>query len=271
MSGLTSIAVLASASDKSAHGTDAQPTGVDALYRRLQIAGAEPVAPHDETSRTYVLVADCDKDDRYWTELWKLSGVPRVHIAFADLVIPQCPLLSAERAMTVMPSLGLQVPKGSAWVTMHMDLARFLRTDGTLDESTLHQSLETCVDVGEELHDVTRWTTPDKRHDAWLNRRLGILVTGFGDVLEVMSRDPEEHDSLRFLNQLLVRIRSTLRKRPARRLQSAASCRESPEGRESEVILAIAATTCRRVQFAKTGADAGSKLYRPAWSGIAIC
>lgn len=213
MSVLTSMAVLEPASDKSSSGTEAQPTGVDALHRRLQLAGAEPVAPRATTSRTYILVADCARDDRYWTELWKLSDVPRVHMAFADLVVPQCPLLSAESAMTVLPSLGLQVPKGSAWVMMRMNLARFLRTDGTLDENALHRSLETCVDVGEALHDVTRWSTPDKRHDAWLNRRLGILVTGFGDLLKVMCMDPEEHDSLRLLNQLLIRIRSTLQSR----------------------------------------------------------
>jgi hypothetical protein len=86
-------------------------------------------------------------------------------------------LLSAETAAAVLPSLGLQVPKGSAWVTMRVELTRFLRAGGRLDEAALQRSLETCVDVGEELHDIARWPTPDMQHDAWRGGRHPICST----------------------------------------------------------------------------------------------
>ena len=171
------------------------------------------VASNEVAPGTYLLIDDYHEDDGYWEGLWQQRDADRVHTAFADHVVPQCPLLSSEAATAILPSLGLQVPVGSAWVTMRVELTRFLRTDGTLDKGTLRRSLETCVDVGEELHDVTSWSTPDMRHDAWLNRRLGITITGFGDILHLGRMDPCNHGSLRFLNQLLIQIRETLQTR----------------------------------------------------------
>ena len=171
------------------------------------------VASNDVAPGTYLLVEDCQDDDGYWLELWKKRDDSRVHTAFADVVVPQCPLLSCETATAILPTLGLQVPEGSAWVTMRVELTRFLRTDGELDQGVLRQSLETCVDAGEKLHDVMSWSTPDMRHDAWLNRRLGITVTGFGELLQLRHMDPSDHNSLRFLNQLLIQVRETLQTR----------------------------------------------------------
>jgi len=171
------------------------------------------VASTEVASGTYVLVDDCHDDEGYWIKLWRQRDNDRVHTAFADFVVPQCPLLSSETATAILPSLGLQVPTGSAWVTMRVELTRFQRTDGALDRSALRQSLEACVDVGEELHDTTSWSTPGMRHDAWLNRRLGISITGFGELLQLRRMDPCDHRSLRFLNQLLIQIRETLQTR----------------------------------------------------------
>jgi len=213
MSVSTVAAELAPVSDKSAPGTAPPLPGIHKLHRQLQLAGVEPVAADEAAPRTYLRVDDGHKSDRYWAELWRLRDADQVHTTFANLVVPQCPLLSAEPTTAVLPSLGLQVPEGSAWVNMRVDLTRFLRADGTLDEDALQRALETCVDVGEELHDVTSWPTPDMRHDAWLNRRLGIAVTGFGDLLQLRRMDPGNHDSLRFLNQLLIWIRGTLQSR----------------------------------------------------------
>jgi hypothetical protein len=210
MSVSTAVAAFAPASDNISSGTVSPAPGIRKLRRQLQLAGVELLVGEDAVSRTYLLVDDRPKSDAYWTQLWKLRDVSRLHTAFAGLVVPQCPLLSAETATAVLPSLGLQIPKGSAWVIMRVELTRFLRTGGLLDEPALQRSLETCVDVGEELHDITRWPTPDLQHDAWLNRRLAITITGLGDLLQRRNMDPGDHDSLRFLNQLLVRIREML-------------------------------------------------------------
>jgi len=213
MSVSTAVAELVPASDKIAPGAPRPPACMRKLHRRLQIAGVEAVASNEVAPGIYLLVDDCHEGDEYWRELWKQRDADRVHTAFADLVVPQCPLLSSETATAILPSLGLQVPARSAWVTMRVELTRFLQTDGTLDKGTLRRSLETCVDVGEELHDATSWSTPDMRHDAWLNRRLGITIAGFGDLLHLRRMDPCNHDSLRFLNQLLIQIRETLQTR----------------------------------------------------------
>ena len=190
-----------------------QPPQVHRLYRQLQLAGVEPVLSDQAPAETYLLVGDGDNGDRYWAELWKFSAVKKVHTAFGGLVIPQCPLLSAERALAIVSPVGLQVPEESAWVTMRIDLARFAPPNGVINERALQQSLETCVDVGEKLHDVLCWPTPDMRHDAWLNRRLAIVVVGLGDLLRIKCFEPGTHDSLRFLNQLLLWVRATLQSR----------------------------------------------------------
>lgn len=171
------------------------------------------LASNDVAPGTYLLIDECQDDDRYWTDLWRQRDDDRVYTAFADVVVPQCPLLSSETATTILPSLGLQVPAGSAWVTMRVELTRFLRSDGELDRCALRRALESCVDMGEELHDTTSWSTPDMRHDAWLNRRLGITITGLGELLQLRQMDPCDHQSLRFLNQLLIQVREILRSR----------------------------------------------------------
>ena len=61
---------------------------------------AQPASRADEPppTRDYVLLGDTDHDSRLWRALWELRTEPRVTTAFADRVMPQCPLLSAERA-----------------------------------------------------------------------------------------------------------------------------------------------------------------------------
>ena len=165
------------------------------------------------TPRQYVLVNAARNDDRYWAELWRARDDPGVRTAFADTVLPQCPLLTAERADGIVLPGGLQAPEGSAWVSLHVDLARFLDTSGSLKNGMLRRALETCVEVGETIHDQYEWPTQEMRHDSWLNRRLSVLVSGFGDVLRTRELDPAEHGSLRFLNQALLFARQTLQRR----------------------------------------------------------
>lgn len=161
----------------------------------------------------YVLLGDMDNGDCLWGALWELRGERRVHTAFADRILPQCPLLSAERGRAIVAPIGLQAPAGSAWVCMGIDLARFASRDGVIDEAALKRCLETCVDSGDALHDVLAWPTADIQHDAWLNRRLAITLTGFGDLLRIKGMAPSDHASLRYLNQLLLWLRMTAQSR----------------------------------------------------------
>ncbi len=184
-----------------------------ALCRQLRLAGAEPLDTDESPGRHYLLLGETDHGDPTWKALWDLRTEPRVRTAFADRVMPQCPLLSAERGRAIVSPIGLQAPADSAWVCMGIDLARFARQGGSLDEQALKQCVETCVDVGETLHDSLAWPTADVQHDAWLNRRLAIVLSGFGDLLCITGMKPSDHDSLRYLNQLLLCLRRSAQSR----------------------------------------------------------
>lgn len=183
------------------------------LWRRLQLAGAKSLEAPGPAGQDYVLVSDTDHGDRFWGALWELRTAPGVNTAFGERVMSQCPLLSAERGRAIVSPIGLQAPADSAWVCMGIDLARFLRHDGVIDAPVLKRCLETCVDVGEALHDTLAWPTADMQHDAWLNRRLAIVFSGFGDLLRMKAMAPADHQSLRYLNQLLLWLRMNAQSR----------------------------------------------------------
>jgi hypothetical protein len=183
------------------------------LCRRLRLAGAKPLDGALPAAENYLLLRDLGHADRLWGALWDLRAEPGVYTAFAERVLPQCPLLSVERGRAIMSPIGLQAPADSAWVCMGIDLARFLRRDGVVDEPALKRCLETCVDVGEALHDTLAWPTADMQHDAWLNRRLAIVLSGFGDLLRMKGMAPADHASLRYLNQLLLCLRMNAQSR----------------------------------------------------------
>ena len=208
--------VTATAAELSVVGCDTQfadASQAAGLCRRLRHAGAETLGAPGPRANNYVLIGETDRGDRLWRALWELRTEPRVHTAFADRVMPQCPLLSAERGRAIVSPIGLQAPADSAWVCMRIDLVRFTRSGGMLDEQALKQCVESCVDVGEALHDTLAWPTADSQHDAWLNRRLAIVVSGIGDLLRTRGMAPSDHNSLRYLNQLLLCLRASAQAR----------------------------------------------------------
>ncbi len=184
----------------------------DRLWRRLRDAGALPLTAGDKAAGHYVLLGDVEHGDRLWGALWDLRTEPAVNTAFAERVLPQCPLLSAERGRAIISPAGLQAPVNSAWVCMGIDLARFADARA-VDEPALKHCLEACVDVGEALHEAFAWPTADLQHDAWLNRRLAIVLSGFGDLLRIRGMAPSDHGSLRYLNQLLLWLRMNAQSR----------------------------------------------------------
>jgi hypothetical protein len=182
-----------------------QATG---LCRRLRLAGAEPLDTEASPTRNYLLLGETAHGDSVWRALWDLRTDPCVRTAFADRVVPQCPLLSAERGRAIVAPIGLQAPAGSAWICMGVNLVQFMR-GGVLDRHALKQCVETCVDVGEKLHDTLAWLSADAQHDAWLNRRLAIVLSGLGDLLCMQGMKPTDHASLRYLNQVLLCLRTS--------------------------------------------------------------
>jgi hypothetical protein len=190
----------------------AQADSLDALSRRLAAAGIDPVRPDAPEVGQSVVIANLSVEQD-WAMLRRQLEDESLTLAFADCVVPQCPLLSAESATVVKTPLGLQVPAGTAWLCMRVDLLRFSTLRGMIDERALRRTLEICVDVGERLHEVVRWPTPEQRYDAWLNRRLAIMIDGIGDVAACSREESSSHGKLRKLNQLLLDVRHTLQSR----------------------------------------------------------
>lgn len=201
------MAGVATNDDEPEHGD-----GADRLIRRLQLAGAELVASGG--AGRYVIVDGGDGSEAWWGRLRRWCSDNRARTAFADYVMPQCPLLSAERARAVQLPIGLQAPAGSAWVAMRLDVSRFVSTaTASVAKPALERSLRTCVDVGERLHDVLRWPSEDMRRDSRLNRRLAVVIDGIGDAAARLELDPCALETLRRLGQLVLGIRTTLQVR----------------------------------------------------------
>jgi len=154
-----------------------------------------------------------DRHDQFWLQLWLAHVAGTVRAAYAPHVHPQCSLLSAEPANCINPSTAVQVPAGTAWLPMRLNVLRFADDNGLLRESALEHTLCRCVEIGDALHDLVRWPTAQMRHDAWLNRRLALELTGFGDLLMKRRQDPKRFSSLSDLYELLRWMQQILEKR----------------------------------------------------------
>jgi len=168
--------------------------------------------------------------DRFWLEVWRLRRNAFVRVLCAPFVLPQCPLLSIEPATDVLPSVSLQAPRGSAWIPLQLDLSRFVDDKGVFRETALEQALCRCVEAGDLLHDLARWPTAQMRHDSWLNRRLAIILSGFGDIAQRRGYDPARFASLAELSEDLRWVENILRRQSqaiAKRTQSLPALEQS--------------------------------------------
>ena len=153
------------------------------------------------------------QQDVFWPQLWQACTSGQVRTAFPTLVFPQCSLLATETATAVLPVTAIQAPIETAWLPMRLDITQFTTADGSLNEGAIEHALCRCVDIGDALHDLVRWPTARMRHDAWLNRRLAIILTGFGDLVEKRRQDPRSFASLKELCELLRWIKDILHRR----------------------------------------------------------
>jgi hypothetical protein len=163
--------------------------------------------------------------DTDWQALWELRMEPQLRLAAATEVTSACPLLAAEPAMAVVPGIEVQAPVTSAWVRRKISLADFADARGGVDEAALLGAAEGAVDAGDRELARAEWPTARMRHDAWLNRRLAIEVTGIGTLVARQGLDPADFGTLRAVGRLVARLRSAVVDR-SRRL--AASCGALP-------------------------------------------
>lgn len=146
----------------------------------------------------------------FWKQLWQLGGRGPVRAAFAPVISSGCPLLAAEAAPAIQPLIGLQVPAGSAWVAARIHLPDFVGERGELETDALEFALGATLEAADALHDAAGWATAQARHDAWLNRRLAIELTGMGDLVERRGQDPRTLACLGELDELCAWSKSVL-------------------------------------------------------------
>ena len=148
---------------------------------------------------------------RFWEEITAPEAAS-LHTILATDVVAASPLLVAEHATAVEPGSGLLIPSGSAWAPATIDLSEYTRR-GELDHVALEPALERAMDHADSLHELIEWPTPAMRQDAWLNRRLSVMLTGIGDWLAQAGHDPSCPAVLAMLERLLRWVLTVLKAR----------------------------------------------------------
>ena len=145
-----------------------------------------------------------------WQRLWEMRDLAPITAVLPAVVSSPCPLLPDEAASAVVVPIRAQVPEDSAWVPLEVDLCDHLTGKGELRLASLDAALRTRVAEGERRHDAGNWASRAQRHDSWLNRRLAILVRGWGDVVVRRELDPASIAALREVRTLANHVLDTL-------------------------------------------------------------
>ena len=151
-------------------------------------------------------------ENRIWQHLWEMRDLAPVSVVLPTVVSSPCPLLNEESADAMLRS-GMQVPQGSAWVPLHVNLCHYVADNGDVRLRSLESALNNCVDRGEALHDSRGWPSRNMQFDSWLNRRLAVAVRGWGDLVKQRRADPCAFRTLSELEELAEFIAVTLRTR----------------------------------------------------------
>jgi len=161
----------------------------------------------------------CDEQSmsakNFWLQLWDLRDESNIRAAFWPLVTSPCPLLGSEHADNILPGLGLQAPSESAWVAASLTLTHYTNESGGFDDEALVEALVDLLAKAEAMHRIGQWPTAAMQHDAWMNRRLAIQVDGLGDYAKRCGLEPDCHETLQKLRELLLRIRQILMQQSA--------------------------------------------------------
>ena len=149
--------------------------------------------------------------ERNWAVLWqRRAAPPRLVPAYAAAVTTRCPLLGDEAALAVLPASGLQVPMGSAWLPLEVNLTDFSDGRGRLDGACLEQCLRRAAELADRLLDMLRWPLPGLAADARLNRRLAFCLGGIGDLVTERGADPADLGCLEWIDGVVADVHAAL-------------------------------------------------------------
>lgn len=152
-------------------------------------------------------ITERQQQDQFWVQYWQLRNNSMLRAAMAPIISSPCPLFAPEFASGVLPPSGIQVPVGTAWATLRIDVMDYCDKKGEINAFGLREGIRRCVEYGEQLHDETAWPTAAMRFDSWSNRRLAITVDGIGDLARARNFDPRSLLALQELNEFLSDVR----------------------------------------------------------------
>lgn len=149
--------------------------------------------------------------DANWSFLWRQRGTERpIKPVYGGIVRSACPLLADEVATTVLPASGLHGPVNSAWLPITLPVTNFATPGGRIRWQQLGPAIRESLSIAEQILDQISWHEPDQQADARENRRLAICVTGLGDLVQRNGEDPTSLGCLRWLADVVARIRGEL-------------------------------------------------------------
>ena len=145
-----------------------------------------------------------------WQRLWEMRDLVPISAVLPAVVSSACALLPSEIADATHVATLTQVPAGTAWAPVEIDLMRHACPDGSLRLSSLEANLRAAVEEGERRHVETRWVGTRQREDSRVNRRLSVFVRGWGDFVRARRIDPRAIEALRELEALADHVSDTL-------------------------------------------------------------
>lgn len=146
-----------------------------------------------------------------WSFLWRQRATVRpVMPAYGGIVRSACPLLADEVAATIVPGVGLAAPARSAWLPITVPLTVFATASGKIRWAMLSTAIGKTLNLAEQMYDQVRWPDEQQEQDARDNRRLAIMITELGNLVQRRGDDPASLACLRWLAGVVTRIRTEL-------------------------------------------------------------
>ena len=147
-----------------------------------------------------------------WLELChRRDGVEPARAVYSESVRSRCALLADEKTASILPSLAMPVPAGTAWLPLEIFLPDYSDGGGHLHIPTLRSALRACLDIADELSPLLNWPCAEQQRDLQANNRIALLLTGIGDLVCERQLDPGEIRSLRWVERIVTAIQTELR------------------------------------------------------------
>lgn len=146
-----------------------------------------------------------------WSFLWRQRATDRpVMPAYGGIVRSACPLLADEVAATILPGAGLAAPACTAWLPITLPMTAFTTSSGRIRWTLLTTAIGKALALAEQMVGQVHWQDEQQEQDARDNRRLAIIVTELGDIVQRRGDDPASLSCLRWLAGVVTRIRDEL-------------------------------------------------------------